>query len=1258
MANRIKGITIEIDGKADGLQNALKAVNADLRSTQNALKDVDKLLKFNPGNADLIRQKQEYLKQAIEDTEKKLKEEKAALEQLKDAGDTEHGQEQQRALTREIIETENSLKSLKQEAREYSSVLGKQMQVAGDKIKGVGQSIQGVGRSMSMYVTAPIVGIGTAAVTTTAEFDKSMSKVQAISGATGDDFQALRDKAREMGATTKFTASESADALNYMAMAGWKTEEMLVGIEGVMNLAAASGEDLARTSDIVTDALTAFKRPASDAGRLADIMAEAAANANTNVDMMGETFKYAAPVAGSLGFSMEDTAIATGLMANAGIKASQAGTSLRSGFVNLVKPTEQMAEYMKKYNIEVSNSDGTMKSLREIMIQLRTNLGGVAEAEQAAAVAAIFGKRAMSGWLAIINASDEDFNQLTTAIDNSEGAAKRMADVMQDNLAGQLTILKSQLQEAAISLGDALVPTIRKAVKWVQEMVDKFNALDDETKENIVKFGLLLAAIGPVLTAIGTMTMGVGSLVGGLGKVITKVSGFSTAIAGVPFAPLLGGLSALVGGFAFVEAGLHATRESVRNHNQELYTAIDAANDTADALEKAGGTMKTAFDNANESLATAGASADLARVLVDQLEALSGTADKSDEELLAMKAAVDELNVLFPDLQLSINGTTGELSKSTDELREWIDTQEKALMAKAYQEVIREETEAVTAAQIELIKSEKALNDLRNESVSYEEGYAEALRKHDEIIASLTGNEVDYADKLAEAEMVLQQFTMQHNDAAEAEKNLLDHQAGLKDQITDGINAINSYKEELAGFETQTEAAEESTQTFDEAVEETTTLLDDLGNQVDETTGEIVEFADAATEAYVTAFEEARESIEGQLGLFDQLEEKSATAFDTINENLSANTSTYEQWTKDLELLWDYAIRNGDASTRALVQQLAGLGVDGAAEVRNFADAVESGNDDVVQSISNAANELSHVKDRSARIQAQILSDTVLTTEGVVSAADAAGIGLVESVDATGDAVNRQWSGDMGSLSGYTEDAMSDVEDELDSGMDDAERSIANAEGKIDSAAENTFGAARLRAISSANGIGGEGERAIREFEDGMWGKANNLANSAEAVAGYAGGPFADLGSSGYNWGSELGGQFADGIRSQWSNVAFAANDLAYAAAEYLHFSTPDKGPLRHSDKWGGEFADLFAEGMLSGVGEVETAAEALAGAAALQAPYGAVDSFGGSAANNSRVFNLDVTVNAAPGMDEMALTERVIDRINFEVAQEEAVYA
>lgn len=354
-------------------------------------------------------------------------------------------------------------------------------------------------------VTSAIGAASTAAIKVGSDFEAGMSKVSAISGATGDELKALSEKAKEMGAKTKFSATESAEAFQYMAMAGWKTEDMLSGIEGIMNLAAASGEDLATTSDIVTDALTAFGLSAKDSTHFADVLAQASSNANTNVSMMGETFKYVAPVAGALGFSAEDCATAIGLMANSGIKASQAGTSLRSIFTRMAKPTDEVEAAMTELGLSITNSDGSMKSLNEIMLDMRQSFSGLSEAQKAQMAAAIGGQEAMSGLLAIVNASDSDFDKLTASIENCDGASEKMAETMNDNLTGAITIFKSAAEGLGIELYESIQNPLKDIVKLGTEYV---NQLTDAFKENGTD-GLIDAGgkiIADLLTGIAEKT--------------------------------------------------------------------------------------------------------------------------------------------------------------------------------------------------------------------------------------------------------------------------------------------------------------------------------------------------------------------------------------------------------------------------------------------------------------------------------------------------------------------------------------------------------------------------------------------------------------------------------------------------------------------------------------------------------------------------------------------------------------------------------
>lgn len=451
-----------------------------------------------------------------------------------------------------------------------------------DKAGALGSALSGIGMGLTTTVTAPLVGLGTAAVKTAGDFQQAMAQVAAVSGldTASKEFDALSDKAKEMGATTKFSASEAAEAFNYMVMAGWDAQQMMDGISGVMDLAAASGEDLATVSDIVTDALTGFGLQAKDSAHFADVLAAASNSANTNVSMLGESFKYVAPVAGALGFSVEDVSVALGLMANSGIKASQAGTSLRSLLTNLVHPTGQAADAIEALGINVTNADGTMKDLDQIMNELRQTFGSLTDAEKAEYAAMLAGQEGMSGLLAIVNATDADFQKLTNSINEAGGTAEEMADKQLDTLEGKFTMFKSAMEGLAISFGEVLLPAITDVVEKVTEVITWFNELDDGTKKMIVTIVGIVAAIGPVMAIIGNIINVVVKLVQAIKLIkgaIVAVKGAMVALNAVMLANPIGLVIAAIAALVAIFVVLWNKCDAFREFWINLWEAIKEA---------------------------------------------------------------------------------------------------------------------------------------------------------------------------------------------------------------------------------------------------------------------------------------------------------------------------------------------------------------------------------------------------------------------------------------------------------------------------------------------------------------------------------------------------------------------------------------------------------------------------------------------------------------------------------------------------------
>lgn len=539
---RIKGITVEIGGDTTGLQNALKQVNSSIKTTQSALKDVNKLLKLDPTNTDLLSQKQKLLKDAISATSEKLQSLKTAQEQAKaQLENGTLGQDKYDALQREIIETEQELQRLQQEAINSNEALCK-IEAAGQKLQAVGNTITGVGQKF-LPVTAAVGALGTAALKTTADFDSSMSQVQATMGITKDSMSelngasvntmdALRDLAKEMGASTAFSAGECADAMNYLALAGYSTQEIYDTLPTVLNLAAAGGIDLASASDMVTDAMSALGMETSEADTIVDQMAKTASSTNTSVSQLGEGILTIGATAKSIKGGTAELNTALGILANNGIKGAEGGTHLRNVILSLQNPTDKAAATMDSLGVSVYDSEGNMRSMNDILGDLNTSMEGMTAQEKANIISQIFNKTDLSAVNALLANTGDTWDSLQQSIVDSGGVAQQMADTQLDNLSGQLTLLKSALEGLAISFGEILMPAIRAIVEKVQAFVDKLNSLDDAQKKTIVKIALVAAAIGPLLIALGKTISTVGSVMTGFSTLTKGVASLGVKLAG------------------------------------------------------------------------------------------------------------------------------------------------------------------------------------------------------------------------------------------------------------------------------------------------------------------------------------------------------------------------------------------------------------------------------------------------------------------------------------------------------------------------------------------------------------------------------------------------------------------------------------------------------------------------------------------------------------------------------------------------------
>lgn len=569
MANRIKGITVEIGGDTTKLQTALKGVNSSIRDTQSQLRDVEKLLKLDPGNTELLAQKHRLLGEAVAGTKEKLETLKTAAEQANTAlANGEITQDQYDALQREIIETENNLRDLERQAGQSAVALQK-IAATGEKLKTVGDNISSAGQKL-LPVTAGVTALGTAAVSTAANFESSMSQVQATMGITKDAMSTVNGEsvntmdtlsalAKKMGSETAFSASECAEALNYLALAGYDTQQMCDTLPTVLNLAAAGGIDLAAASDMVTDAMSALGMGVDEAGTMVDQMAKTASTTNTSVAQLGEGILTIGATAKTVKGGTAELNTALGILANNGIKGAEGGTHLRNVILSLQNPTDKAAACMEQLGLDVYDSEGNMRSLNDILGDLNTSMDGMTAAEKSNIIGQIFNKTDLSSVNALLANTGSTWDDLQQSIIDSGGAAQQMADTQLDNLQGQITILKSALEGLAISFGELLLPAIKMIVGWVQKFVDWLNGMDEGTKKVVTTIALLAAALGPVLIVIGKVVSAVGTIMtivpkvaGVINTVKTAFAALNTTILANPIFLIIAAITALVAAFIYL----------------------------------------------------------------------------------------------------------------------------------------------------------------------------------------------------------------------------------------------------------------------------------------------------------------------------------------------------------------------------------------------------------------------------------------------------------------------------------------------------------------------------------------------------------------------------------------------------------------------------------------------------------------------------------------------------------------------------------
>lgn len=708
-------------------------------------------------------------------------------------------------------------------------------------------------------------------VDTAGGFESQMSTVAAISGASGEDMAKLSEKAKEMGATTSFTAVEAGQGLEYMAMAGWKTEDMLNGLPGIMNLAAASGEQLGMVSDIVTDALTALGLTAADSARFADVLAAASSNSNTNVAMMGETFKYAGAMAGSLGYSMEDTALMIGLMANTGIKASMAGTALNAIMTRLATDTKGAATAIEKIGVDFYTTEGKARPLRDVMGELRVATKEYTDEQKSSLAKTVAGVEAQKGLLAILNASEADYRKLADAIDASNGAAQTMAEIRLDNYQGSVTLLESAMEGLKIQIGDNLLPV----------MTDLADA------------GANAAAIAQAWVADNPQAVHmISALTAGFAVLTAGIVGYTAVTKAAAAAQVIFN-AALSNPVVMAISGIAALAAAVGTY----VVAAKSASGESDGLRKKLGELKTTQEEtAHKAVATASA----AQGYVDKLAALESQTSMTRAEQLDYKQTVEQLGALMPDLNLELNEQTGLLKDGAEALRvsveQWRDLAIQQALQDRYQGVLEGQANAI----IDLTEKELALKDAQEHKNEIELEMVQTQERLNQLQQYSGDDGEQYAEReasIAQLQQRMGELTGEYQTAKDAVEE-------QDEAVRDATHTAAEYDTELARLsETQEAMAEAATSGADELEEANTKVKTAL---------ETVE------SKYKKLKKEARESIDEQIGKWDEMDNKAKTSAAEVNKALQSQITYLQNYTKNLENLSNRNIDGVDALVTSL----------------------------------------------------------------------------------------------------------------------------------------------------------------------------------------------------------------------------------------------------------------------------------------------------------------------------------------------------
>jgi len=787
-----------------------------------------------------------------------------------------------------------------------------------DKLGKIGEGMKKVGDTLSKYVTAPIVGIGAAATKLGMDFEAQMSRVQAISGATGEELEKLNEVALDLGASTAFSASEVAMAMENLASAGFTTNEIVAALPGNLDLAASSGTNLAVATDIAASILRGFQLDAAEAGRVADVLAEAANRTNAGVEDMGEAMKYIAPVANAMGLSLEETAAAVGILSDAGIKGSQAGTTLRRALTRLTKPTDDMIVVMRRLGVEFFDAEGNMKSLAEIISELEKGTKGLTQEQRNQALATLFGQEALSGMLVLIEKGPDALKELTEGFENSSGAAKAAADIMMNNTKGAIEEMMGALETAGIKIFQAVAPTITDLATKVGELADKFSALPPETQENIIKFAALAAVIGPVLSIGGKLAGGISSIIGLFGKLSIGTAAATTTVASLGNAAAIGATK--VGGLglaakastlllnpwtAAIAAGGLMVYGLYKNLSEDAIPAIDLFGDSvSENTQKAVSGFLELEEQASMALNQMSWSGQ--EVTEEMAESIIGNFEDMKEQVVGKLEEQKEraLESISEMVENSIGMTEEEKEEMIRIIEESYDeqikkTEEGNARIKEILETAKEENRAITEEEkneINRIKEDMKNDGIRILSESEKEQLAimERLKQESGKISALQA-----------AEIVKNSKEQKEKTIAEAEKEYeerLKYAAELRAQGTkEAIDMADKIVEEAK--RQRDEAVKNAEEMHNKVIEQAKLQAGEHVNLVDWETGEIKTKWEVMKDDIQTKAKEIKENVKEK---WEEIKKNTSEKWNKIKtdlandwNNIKTNTSTTLQDIKE-----------------------------------------------------------------------------------------------------------------------------------------------------------------------------------------------------------------------------------------------------------------------------------------------------------------------------------------------------------------------